>query len=363
MRGEWQFLSRSPESPPQGRGTNEVSQCRNAGSRSRRGVRRCSEAKGRSPASLPSPGVAVPPPPRFGRRPAPASPGKSPPPPLTSPPIVPLAHLPLIKLQVNPGAPGAAPSPLGRFYRSELAPSVQDPASSPGRTGLARRSHRDAWLTLSRRDRRTRRKRGAEARRGTELALPRPLGSGGAENLSARLSPRERNRSKALRCPHCAARALEGDRDFGERGDLETHAEWERARGRGVTDAEACHFASAGSRRGRAGRAPGGRPAGVRARRPPAAGEAREQRGGRGGRAGPGGGRPLRAARLGPGAVCCGPRGLVRGCMPPHASGRAPPGRNSAPGSRGRQEGERAGAGRAAWGWAGGDWECSEGSW
>lgn len=50
----------------------------------------------------PSPGAAVPPPPRAGHRPAPASPGKSPPPPLTSPLTVPPAHLPLIKLQVNP---------------------------------------------------------------------------------------------------------------------------------------------------------------------------------------------------------------------------------------------------------------------
>lgn len=64
----------------------------------------------------------------------------------------------------------------------------------------------------------------------------------------------------------------------------------------------------------------------------------------------------LRGARLGPGAVCRGPRGLVRGCMPPHASGWARPGRNSAPGARGRKEGGRAGAGRAAGGWAGGDW-------
>lgn len=66
------------------------------------------------------------------------------------------------------------------------------------------------------------------------------------------------------------------------------------------------------------------------------------------------GGAPWRAARLGPGAVCRGPRGLVRGCMPPHASGWARPGRNSASGARGREWGGRAGAGRAAWSWAGG---------
>lgn len=43
-------------------------------------VGQCSEAKGRSPASLQeSRSRAVPPPPRAGCRPAPASPGKSPP--------------------------------------------------------------------------------------------------------------------------------------------------------------------------------------------------------------------------------------------------------------------------------------------
>lgn len=52
LEGGVEFPSRSPESPPPGRGTNEVSQF---GSRSPRGEgRRCSEAGGRSPAPLPS---------------------------------------------------------------------------------------------------------------------------------------------------------------------------------------------------------------------------------------------------------------------------------------------------------------------
>lgn len=104
---------------------------------------------------------------------------------------------------------------------------------------------------------------------------------------------------------------------------------------------------SAPRRTGRGGR--GGPASGVRARGPPAAGEAGDRRGGRAGRERRAGrGAPSRSGAAGPGAVCRGPRGLVRGCMPPHASGWAPPGRNSAPGSRGRREGERAGAGRAA---------------
>lgn len=216
-RGLWQFLSRSPESLPQGRGTNEVSQCRHAGSRSRRGVRRCSEAKGRSSASLPSPGVAVPPPPRFGRRPAPASPGKSPPPPLTSPPTVPLAHLPLIKLQVNPGAPGAAPSPLGSTAGNSppVSETLRPPLGARASPGAAIGTPGSFCLEGTGGPEG---QRGAEARRGKGLALPRPFGSGRAQELSACPSPRERNRSNQLRGPHCAARALEGDRDSGELG-------------------------------------------------------------------------------------------------------------------------------------------------
>lgn len=149
-------------------------------------------------------------------------------------------------------------------------------------------------------------------------------------------------------------------------GDLETRSGSGRAPdglGRGMINAEACHFVSASAGRGCAGRGARprmGRPAGVQGRGSQTAAEARGRRGGGAGEVGARGqvcvgGRPLREL-LGPGAVCRGPRGLVRGCMPPHASGWAPPGRNSAPGARGRQEAERAGAGRAARGCAGGGW-------
>lgn len=138
---------------------------------------------------------------------------------------------------------------------------------------------------------------------------------------------------------------------MGNADDLETRNESGRAPagpGRGTINAEACHFVSASARRGWAGRSARsrrGRSAGSTAmalrplQRLGAAQRARRERGARWRW-----GCPL-GERLGPGAVCRGPRGLVRGCMPPHASGWAPPGRKSAPGARGRQEVERAGAG------------------
>lgn len=138
-------------------------------------------------------------------------------------------------------------------------------------------------------------------------------------------------------------------------GDLETRNGSGRApaaSGRGRINAEACHFVSAGA--GRGPRPETGRLAGS----PAAALRGLQRLGDSGaGEAGPrgqqgGGERPLGERRgwsREPSAA--GPRGLVHGCMPPHASGWARPGRNSAPGARGRQEAERAGAGRAAWGW------------
>ena len=82
----WTFLSRSPPRRPSSEEDGEVERrcCKGEvgvqGEAEAAKVGRSSEAKGRSPASLQdSRSRAVPPPPRAGRRPAPASPGKSPP--------------------------------------------------------------------------------------------------------------------------------------------------------------------------------------------------------------------------------------------------------------------------------------------
>lgn len=62
------------------------------------------------------------------------APASLPPPPLTSPRSGPPAHLPLIKLQVNPGAPGAAPTPR-RLHRSQFSPKFPQTPHPPTDAG------------------------------------------------------------------------------------------------------------------------------------------------------------------------------------------------------------------------------------
>ena len=223
-----------------------------------------------------------------------------------------------------------------------LPQAAKPPCPPPARTGLPPVEAVGApGFTRSRGGRRIRGKEGTPRPReeGRRASLASPLRDTGARVL------RERN-PEQTRGPALARTGLRGARVTQNPG-VGSGARQRGAPtrpGRGRRDAGACHFVSvsqAAAGAARAGRRagvgpanwPGGRGHPLRAdgwRGSGAAGRVGRERG-----TGWVGGSPsLRGARLGPGAVCRGPRGLVRGCMPPHASGWARPG-ETAPRARG----------------------------